>query len=96
VTYTIEVTAEDIRKGQRHAPCGCPLYLAIQRGIKRGDFLVSAESVKCFWAGAPPQFCRVALPSEAAEFRKAFDSESQNMHRQAKPLTFPLELPEVA
>ena len=43
-TYTIEVTQEDIDKGNRLAPCSCPVALAISRATNKCA-IVSSQDV---------------------------------------------------
>jgi hypothetical protein len=79
----IEVTAEDIRAGQRHDGCRCPIARALQRQV---DTDVTVGASLAFWATGAPYQAVSALPPEARQFIYEFDSG-----RTVYPFTFNLE-----
>ena len=75
----ISVTAEDICRGKRRSPCGCPVALAIKRVIGMDRVYVSRLTVDILAK-------TVALPKEVTAFIIGFD-----MDRSGQPFTFELE-----
>jgi hypothetical protein len=73
---TVEVTAEDIARGARGSPSGCPVALAVCRAIGtapvHGEIDVDPEGIhlrgrRDFYKASRP------LPDEAQEFIGRFD-----------------------
>ena len=79
-TIRVEVTEEDIAKGEKKDHCYCPLALAFKRaGLK--DPIV--ENYTAEHAGG-----LIELPLEACDFVHDFD-----LGRPVEPFTFTVELP---
>jgi hypothetical protein len=86
----VDVTAEDVRSGQRAVPTHCPIALALARAT--GDVWSVGTGVAYRLVGA---HCVVNLPENAARFIRAFDSgdRSRLLHRSpVRPFKFQLEV----
>ena len=79
----IEVTQEDIEKGEPCDVCACPIALAIQRKLGRGGCEINFSTIDL----GPGQV--VATPYSARQFIRAFDD-----HLPVKPFSFELDLSE--
>lgn len=89
-TVTVEVTLDDIAKGEREACERCPIACALIRAAGTPRAFVDGEVMAAGdWEGIFPRAgIRVPMPPEAAEFAMAFDDG-----RPVKPFTFTVELP---
>lgn len=67
VTMRIEVTQEDIKKGERHSGISCPIALALKRALPGRHVGVSEETADI------GENARVLLPLEAQDFIDDFD-----------------------
>jgi hypothetical protein len=86
-TVTIEVTQEDIEKGQRKDGCNCPIAKAIKRAIPGCCVSVATRWVVLSING---EFCGDSfLPEKALKFIADFDNFNP-----ISPFTFQLEVPE--
>ena len=81
MTYKIEVTEEDIRRGKPQSCCSCPVFRAIARTTGK------AVEVLCKSIALGKEV-EAALPEKARKFIEAFDDG-----RPVKPFTFTLRLP---
>ncbi len=80
----IDVTAEDIAKGEAGSSARCPVALALQRAISKP---VAVSKTYVYISGY--NLSTVMLPSEASEFIGKFDRN----HEPVKPFTFHIEIP---
>jgi len=89
-TVVVEVTAEDIEKGEKEECERCPIACALLRsaGTARA-FVDGSEMAAGDWEGMFPEIAqRVPMPPDAAEFVADFDEG-----RIVEPFTFTVELP---
>lgn len=83
---TIDVTAEDIRCGQRQTSGSCPIALALIRsGLRNPHVYHNADA----YIGAPALREWLLLPAEAASFIYRFDDEES-----VEPFSFELDVPD--
>lgn len=73
----IEVTAEDIKRGQRRTCSACPIALAAQRALQC-SVLVGCTSI---WQPGRTNWWK--LPAQAQAWRERFDN-----HERVEPFTF--------
>lgn len=81
--YTINVTEDDIRKGQIGNCDACPVALALQRAIGRRWIYTYGRVVDA--KGAKTHLCE--LPEIATQFIKKFDSA-----KKVNPIQFEIEI----
>jgi hypothetical protein len=81
-TVTIDVTQEDIDKGERGDACKCPIALACHRILKEGVWV--CEDLMSI-SGEDED---VVLPDEAQDFIKRFD-----YGHSPEPFTFTIQIP---
>lgn len=79
----IEVTAEDIAKGNPGDACACPVALALQRVL--GDAQCSTDGLECYVGG---QRELVNAPPSVREFVDRFDKQAD-----VEPFAFEIEVP---
>lgn len=93
---TVEVTAEDIRRGECGEPCKCPIALAVQRLLKRKYQWVM------FCTGAIIRDIKtgddctseIEMPDIASDFVVAFD-DTEDEGIDVSPFSFPLDIPDM-
>jgi hypothetical protein len=85
----IEITQEDIEKGQAWACDGCPIAIAIKRKIEPTVVLVSRGYFMYRTAKDPEKLSRIEIPNEASEFIFNFDN---NGKESVKPFSFEVEI----
>lgn len=79
----INVTANDIAKGEAHQPATCPVAIAIQRKLKpKAVALVGTDDVSIGCEG-------IELPMRAVNFILAFDDRSA-----VQPFRFTIDIPD--
>lgn len=79
----IEVTQEDIEKGQRHRSLSCPVALAVNRAFNGGSIYVGSSHIYDENDGMRT----IDLPIEAISFIRVFDSG-----KVVKPFKFSIEV----
>jgi len=96
VKLRVEVTAEDIAKGQREEVCLCPIALALSRCGVRGPAVAGAVG----WTPGDNRWSvtfvedyenETILPEECGTFASAFDKGEP-----VEPFTFEIEVPDTA
>jgi hypothetical protein len=81
----IDVTSDDIAKGEREQPCRCPIALALTRAHP-GQWVLGEHTADFYFDDADGT---ISLPNEARDFIKRFDNGDP-----VEPFSFELELDE--
>lgn len=93
VTRTVEVTVDDIAKGQRHHCQACPVAIAVKRVFPEVTHVTIYEQEAIAYNPEPNRLNRVSnrtsshLPVEVTEFIQTFDNK-----KEVQPFSFSLTL----
>lgn len=88
MNVTIEVTQDDIDKGEPGNPCACPIWWALHRAFPALPMFVGTAVIRCDHAGShAPVFAR--LPQSARDFIARLDTAHS-----VEPFSFDLDVPD--
>jgi hypothetical protein len=93
-TITIDVTAEDIKRGYIADCQDCPVALAVRRALGLEPYYYLGVGPTCIYFYDGPADCgrAVELPPEAVAWIAALDRHGKGLH--ARPFTFTVSLPD--